>query len=58
MAGRLALTWAANNTDKVGVVCYFNTTANSDPDVYWPLDESAAKMDVFKSWLSNSSHIN
>lgn len=52
-----SLSWAANNTDKVGVVSYFNSTANSDADVYWPLDESAEKMSVFKSWLNNNATI-
>jgi hypothetical protein len=52
-----SLTWAANNTDKVGVVSYFNSTANSEADVYWPLDESAAKMSTFKTWLNHNTTI-
>lgn len=53
-----SLRWAANNTDKVVAVSYFNTELNSKPDVYWPLDESAAKMNVFRSWLNSSTTIN
>jgi hypothetical protein len=46
-----SLTWAAANTDKIAVVSYFNSTANSRSGVYWPLDESAAKMTAYRSWL-------
>ena len=46
------------NTDKVGVVSYFNPTANSKSDVYWPLDESGAKMTVFRKWLDSNATIN
>ena len=53
-----SLTWVANNTDKVGVVSYFNSTANSASDVYWPLDESGAKMAVYKKWLDHNTSIN
>jgi hypothetical protein len=48
-----SLAWVAAHTDKVGVVSYFNSTANSKPDVYWPLDESSAKLDAFRSWLAD-----
>jgi hypothetical protein len=48
-----SLAWAAANTDKIGVVSYFNSTANSKADVYWPLDESAAKLAAFQAWLDN-----
>jgi hypothetical protein len=49
-----SLSWAAANTDKVGVVSYFNSTNNSRSGVYWPLDESSAKMSTYRSWLTNS----
>jgi hypothetical protein len=49
-----SLSWAAQHTDEIGVVSYFNSTANSKSFVYWPLDESAAKMTAYKSWLNNS----
>jgi hypothetical protein len=49
-----SLSWAAANTDKVGVVSYFNSTANSASNVYWPLDESASKLDVYRTWLNNA----
>jgi len=49
-----SLSWVAANTDKVGVVSYFNSVANSRAGVYWPLDESAAKMAAYKSWLTNA----
>jgi hypothetical protein len=48
-----SLAWAAANTDKIGVVSYFNSTANSKADVYWPLDESAGKLDAYRAWLDN-----
>jgi hypothetical protein len=48
-----SLTWAAQHTDEIGVVSYFNSTANSKSFVYWPLDESAAKMSAYRSWLDN-----
>jgi hypothetical protein len=49
-----SLSWVAANTDKVGVVSYFNSTNNSKAHVYWPLDESAAKLAAYRSWLSHS----
>ena len=38
-----SLRWAARNSDAVIAVSYFNSTANSDPGVYWPLDESGGE---------------
>jgi hypothetical protein len=52
-----SLNWVASHTDKVGVVSYFNSTANSRAGVYWPLDESAAKMSAYRGWLNNSKVI-
>ena len=49
-----SLGWAMAHPDQVGVVSYFNSTANSDPDVYWPLDESADKLAVYQEWLDAS----
>jgi hypothetical protein len=52
-----SLSWVANNTDKVVAVSYFNSTANSRAGVYWPLDESAAKMTAYRNWLGDASSI-
>jgi hypothetical protein len=49
-----SLSWVAQHTDKVGVVSYFNSTNNSRSGVYWPLDETAAKMTAYRSWLNNT----
>jgi hypothetical protein len=49
-----SLSWVAANTDKVGVVSYFNSTANSRSGVYWPLDESPAKLAAYRGWLGNA----
>jgi len=49
-----SLGWAADNPDKIAGVSYFNSTANSKSYVYWPLDESRAKMAAFRSWLHDS----
>ncbi|MDQ3627437.1 MAG: hypothetical protein M3419_01165 [Actinomycetota bacterium] len=46
-------TWIENNTDRVGVVSYFNSGRNSRDGVYWPLDESTQKMSRFRD--SNQS---
>jgi hypothetical protein len=48
-----SLAWAAANTDKIGVVSYFNSTVNSRAGVYWPLDESVAKLEAYRAWLDN-----
>jgi hypothetical protein len=52
-----SLAWVAANTDKVGVVSYFNSTANSKSEVYWPLDESAAKLDAYREWLDSPTTV-
>jgi hypothetical protein len=52
-----SLGWAAANTDKVVAVSYFNSTAHSRAGVYWPLDESEAKMAAYRSWLGNTKSI-
>jgi hypothetical protein len=49
-----SLGWVAANTDKVGVVSYFNSMNNSRSGVYWPLDESSAKMTAYRGWLANA----
>jgi hypothetical protein len=46
-----SFTWAQNNTDKIGVVSYFNSTANSRTGVYWPLDETSTKLNTYRGWL-------
>ena len=52
-----SLRWAARHTDAVIAVSYFNSTANSDPGVYWPLDESTEKMSVYTKWLNRPTFI-
>jgi hypothetical protein len=39
--------WMEDNADQVGIVCYFNSTANSRDSAYWPLDESRTKTQAF-----------
>lgn len=53
-----SLRWASRNTDAVIAVSYFNSTANSDPGVYWPLDEAADKLAVYLKWLNRRTFIN
>ncbi|OLT16599.1 hypothetical protein BJF80_04350 [Serinicoccus sp. CUA-874] len=44
--------WASRNTDKIGVISYFNSNNNpSRPD--WRLSESAAKLRAFRDSLSS-----
>ena len=45
--------WVEQNTDRIGVVSYFNSGRNSRDGVYWPLDETRRKMSSFRA--SNSS---
>lgn len=52
-----SLSWVAANTDKVGVVSYFNSMNNSRSGVYWPLDETSAKLANYRSWLKNPAVI-
>jgi hypothetical protein len=52
-----SLSWVAANTDKVGVVSYFNSMNNSRSGVYWPLDESAAKMTAYRTWLASAKAV-
>jgi hypothetical protein len=49
-----SLNWAAAHTDKVGVVSYFNSTNNSRSGVYWPLDETSAKLGAYRNWLNQA----
>jgi hypothetical protein len=49
-----SLDWVAAHTDKVGVVSYFNSTNNSRSGVYWPLDETAAKLAAYRGWLDRT----
>jgi hypothetical protein len=49
-----SFSWAAANTDKVGVVSYFNSTNNMRSAAYWPLDETAAKMTAYKAMLGSA----
>ena len=46
--------WAEANTDKIGLISYFNSTRNSKANVYWALDESKAKEDAFRRSLSSA----
>jgi hypothetical protein len=52
-----SLRWAAHNPDEIAAVSYFNSTANSDPGVYWPLDESSQKTQVYLKWLGRPRFI-
>ena len=52
-----SLSWVAANTDKVGVVSYFNSMNSSRSGVYWPLDESSAKLTAYRSWLNNAKAV-
>jgi hypothetical protein len=47
--------WAAANTQRIGVISYFNSARNSRPEAYWPLDETAAKTAAFAASLR--SHV-
>jgi hypothetical protein len=53
-----SLRWAAKNRRKMVAISYFNSTANSSADVYWPLDESARKTDVYRAWLKKDVYVN
>jgi hypothetical protein len=52
-----SLRWAAHHPGRVAVVSYFNSTAYSRAGSYWPLDESAAKLAVYKRWLRSKPYI-
>lgn len=52
-----SLRWASRNRNKVVAISYFNSTANSAPNVYWPLDESGRKLDVFRKWLKKPAFV-
>lgn len=41
--------WIERNTDRIGVVSYFNSPRNSRDGVYWPLNETKAKMASFRA---------
>jgi hypothetical protein len=51
-----SLRWAAHHPARVVAISYFNSTAYSH--TYWPLDESARKMAVFRKWLMTYPFIN
>jgi hypothetical protein len=52
-----SLRWAAHHPERVAVVSYFNSTAYSRLGSYWPLDESRAKMRVYRKWLRTKPFI-
>jgi hypothetical protein len=52
-----SLRWAAHHPSRVAVVSYFNSTAYSRTGAYWPLDETARKMRVYKRWLTSAPFI-
>lgn len=52
-----SLSWVAAHVDQVAVVSYFNSMNNARAGVYWPLDESAAKMAAYRTWLADSKSI-
>jgi hypothetical protein len=41
--------WCERNTDRIAAVSYFNSTRNSRSGVFWPLNESRAKADAYRS---------
>ncbi len=45
--------WAVNNTDKIGVVSYFDSMANSKDGHDWRLNETAAKLRAYKDALAS-----
>jgi hypothetical protein len=53
-----SLHWSARHANRVAAISYFNSTANSDPNVYWPLDESQRKLDVYRKWLGKPVFVN
>ena len=53
-----SLHWSARHTNRVVAISYFNSTSHSDPNVYWPLDESQRKTDVYRKWLGKRVFIN
>jgi hypothetical protein len=52
-----SLRWSAHHPDEIAAISYFNSTANSDPNVYWPLDESTAKTNVYLKWLARPVYV-
>lgn len=52
-----SLRWSARHPGTVAAISYFNSTANSGPNLYWPLDESARKLNVYRKWLGNPRFI-
>jgi hypothetical protein len=52
---RSSWAWVEANTDKIGIVSYFNSNRNSKHGVHWPLDESPAKLATFRASLRSSA---
>lgn len=50
-----SLRWATAHTGKIGVVSYFNSTANSRAGVHWPLNETRHKLATYRKWLARST---
>ena len=53
-----SLRWAAHHPGRVAAISYFNSTAYSRAGSYWPLDESSAKLKLFRKWLRIKPFIN
>ncbi|MDQ3326857.1 MAG: hypothetical protein M3529_14415, partial [Actinomycetota bacterium] len=49
--------WCAANTNRIGVVSYFDSLRNSKTDVRWPLSEDTRKRDRFREWLGSPSTV-
>ena len=47
--------WVEQNTDRVGVVAYFDSDRNSRSGVHWPLTESHGKLRAFEESLASSA---
>lgn len=47
--------WAVNNTDKIGVISYFDSQVNSKDGHDWRLNETAAKLSAYKTALRSAT---
>jgi hypothetical protein len=46
--------WAAQNTDKIGAMSYYDSTLNSEAGHVWALDETPEKLATFRGLLRHS----
>ncbi len=45
--------WTVNNTDKIGIVSYYDSTLNSEAGHDWRLNETRAKLRAYKDALAS-----